>query len=173
MKARVAHVQTVAITAITALVSSTRGSNTKSSPKRNVASLVTKKLLQPSNEKCLDVLHALLRNKPSSSCVVGLLAELCAVSREMSIHLLKHSDWTGSLTKCLTRCSGEDSEHEETGCVLRVLCAMVSNSEEIPAEYVFVKDNLYVCYNLSAQLVRVRCTQGFASLIPLLSGIAI
>ena len=134
VKARVVHVQTVAVATIRALITPANDSNNGSSPKRNLSSLVAKKLLQPSNEKCLDVLHILLHNKPSSLCVLSVLAELCVVSKELSIHLLRHSDWIASLTKCLTNCSGKNSEREETCCVLRVLCGMVSNAEDIPAE---------------------------------------
>lgn len=134
VKARVVHVQTVAIATMSALVTVVDGSNNESSPKRNLASLVAKKFLQPSNEKCLDVLHVLLHNKPSSYCVVMLLAGLCVVSRELNIHLLRHSNWTASLTKCLTSCNGKDSDIQETSCILQVLCAMVSNSEDIPSE---------------------------------------
>ena len=134
VKARVVHVQTVAIATVTALVGVFDGSNNESSPKRNLASLVAKKLLQPSNEKCLDVLLLLLQNKPSTYCVVKLLAGLCVVSRELSIHLLRHSNWTTLLTKCLASYNGKDSDIQETSCILQVLCAMVSNSEDIPAE---------------------------------------
>ena len=134
VKARVVHVQTVAIATMSALVTVVDGSNNGSSPKRNLASLVAKKLLQPSNEKCLDVLHVLLHNKPSSCCVVTFLAGLCVVSRELSIHLLTHSNWTASLTKCLTSYNGKDSDIQETSCILQVLCAIMSNSEDIPSE---------------------------------------
>ena len=134
VKARVVYVQKVAIATMTALVAVVDGSNHESSPKRNLASLVAKKLLQPSNEKCLDVLLVLLQNRPSTYCVVKLLAGLCVVSRELSIHLLRHSNWTSSLTKCLTSCNGKDSDIQETSSILQVLCAMVSNSEDIPAE---------------------------------------
>ena len=134
VKARVVYVQTVATTTIKALVTSANGSYSESSPKKNLAGLVAKKFLQSSNEKCLDVLYLLFLNKPSSLCVVGLLAELCVVSRELSIHLLQYSNWTASLIRYLTNYSGKSSDCKETRCVLQVLCAMVTNSEDIPAE---------------------------------------
>lgn len=134
VKARVMRLQIVAITTVTSLVTSANSPNKESSPKRNLASLVAKKLLQPLNENCLDVLHQFLHHKTSSLCIVGLLAELCVVSRDFSRHLMRHSKWLPSLITYLTSCNGKDSSCEETCCVLRVLCAMVSNEEDIPAE---------------------------------------
>lgn len=134
VKARVVHIQTVAITTLTALVTSVDGSKTESSPKMNLANVMAKKLLQPQNEKCLDVLHVLLVNKLSLLCVVSLLAQLCAVSRELSVHLLRQSKWTTSLTKCLRSCSGKNSDRVETCCLLRILCAMMSKLEDVQTE---------------------------------------
>ena len=134
VKARVVHIQTVAIATLTALVTSVDGSKTESSPKMNLANVMAKKLLQSQSEKCLDVLHVLLLHKPSWLCVVSLLAQLCALSRELSVHLLRHSNWTTSLTKCLKSCSGKTSDRGETSCLLRILCAMVSDSEDIQPE---------------------------------------
>lgn len=134
VKARVVHIQTVAITTLTALVTSVDGSKTESSPKMNLANVMAKKLLQPQNEKCLDVLHVLLVNKLSLLCVVSLLAQLCAVSRELSVHLLRQSNWTTSLTKCLRSCSGKNSDRVETRCLLRILCAMMSKLEDVQTE---------------------------------------
>ena len=127
------HVQTVALTTLQTLVTSPNGSYSESSPKRNLAGLVAKKLLQPSNEKCLEVLY-LLHHKLSSLCVLDFLAELCGVSRELSIHLSRHSNWMVSLTKFLSSCSGKHSDHKETCSVLLVLCSIVENSEDIPSE---------------------------------------
>lgn len=134
VKARVVHVQTVALTTLQTLVTSHNGSYSESSPKRNLAGLVAKKLLQPSNEKCLEVLYLLLHHKLSSLCILDFLAELCGVSRELSIHLSRHSNWMVSLTKFLSSCSGKHSDHKETCSVLLVLCSIVENSEDIPSE---------------------------------------
>ncbi|KAJ7388729.1 Serine/threonine-protein kinase 36 [Desmophyllum pertusum] len=68
VKARVMRLQVVAITTVTSLVTSVNSPNKESSPKRNLASLVAKKLLQPLNENCLDVLHQFLHHKTSSLC---------------------------------------------------------------------------------------------------------
>lgn len=134
MKARVTCLQIVAVTTVRVLVTSANGTVIESSPKRNLASLVAKKLLQPSREDCLDVLHQFLHHTTSSLCVVSLLAELCVISRDFSLHLMRQSKWMASLTKCLTSCNGKDSDCEETCCVLRILCAMVANVEETPVE---------------------------------------
>ena len=136
VKARVVHVQTVALTTLQTLVTSSNGSYSESSPKRNLACLVAKKLLQPSNEKCLEVLYLLLHHKLSSLYVLDFVAELCGVSRELSIHLSRHSNWMVSLTKFLSSCSGKHSDHKETCSVLLVLCSIVENSEDIPSEWV-------------------------------------
>lgn len=134
VKARVTRLQIVAVTTVRVLVTSANGTVIESSPKRNLASLVAKKLLQPSREDCLDVLHQFLHHTTSSLCVVSLLAELCVISRDFSLHLMRQSKWMASLTKYLTSCNGKDSDCEETCCVLRILCAMVANVEEIPIE---------------------------------------
>lgn len=134
MKARVTRLQIIALTTVRVLVTSANGTVIESSPKRNLASLVAKKLLQPSREDCLDVLHQFLHHTTSSLCVVSLLAELCVISRDFSLHLMRQSKWMASLTKYLTSCNGKDSDCEETCCVLRILCAMVANVEEIPIE---------------------------------------
>lgn len=134
MKARVTRLQIVALTTVRVLVTSANGTVIESSPKRNLASLVAKKLLQPSREDCLDVLHQFLHHTTSSLCVVSLLVELCVISRDFSLHLMRQSKWMVSLTKYLTSCNGKDSDCEETCCVLRILCAMVANVEEIPIE---------------------------------------
>lgn len=134
MKARVTCLQIIALTTVRVLVTSANGTVIESSPKRNLASLVAKKLLQPSREDCLDVLHQFLHHTTSSLCVVSLLAELCVISRDFSLHLMRQSKWMASLTKYLTSCNGKDSDCEETCCVLRILCAMVANVEEIPVE---------------------------------------
>ena len=110
------------------------GPTKESNPKRNLSSLIGKKLLQPSNENCLDVLHQFLHHETTSLCVLEFLAELCVISRDFTLHLIRQSKWIASLTKYLTSCGGKDSDCEETCCVLRVLCAMVANVEEIPAE---------------------------------------
>ncbi|XP_020613754.1 serine/threonine-protein kinase 36-like isoform X3 [Orbicella faveolata] len=134
VKARVTRLQIVAVTTVTVLVTLPKDSAIESSPKRNLASLVAKKLLQPSREDCLDVVYQFLHNTASSLCVVNLVAELCVVSRDFSLHLMRQSKWLASLSKYLTSCNGKDSDREDTCCVLRVLCAMVANVEEIPAE---------------------------------------
>ncbi|KAM7446259.1 Serine/threonine-protein kinase 36 [Porites harrisoni] len=142
VKARVVHVQTVALTTLQSLVTSHNGSYSESSPKRNLACLVAKKLLQPSNEKCLEVLYLLLHHKLSSLCILDFLAELCGVSRELSIHLSRHSNWMVSLTKFLSSCSGKHSDHKETCFVLLVLCSIVENSEDIPSEIIDCSDRV-------------------------------
>ena len=134
VKTRVTHLQIVAVTTLSVLVSTTNGSYNQPTPKRNLASLVAKKLLQPSNENCLDVLHQFLRHEATSLCVLGLLAELCVLSKDFSLHLLRQSKWIASLTKHLTSCSGNDADCEETCCVLRVMCAMVASADEIATE---------------------------------------
>ena len=134
VKARVTRLQIVAVTTVRVLVTLPRDSAIESSPKRNLASLVAKKLLQSSREDCLDVLYQFLHQSTSSVCVVSLVAELCVISRDFSLHLLQQSKWIASLTKFLTSCNGKDSDCEDTRCVLRVLCSMVANVEEIPAE---------------------------------------
>lgn len=134
MKARVTHLQIVAVTTMRVLVTLPSDSAVESSPKRNLASLVAKKLLQPSREDCLDVLHQFLQSTTSSLCVVSLVAELCVISRDFSLHLIRQSKWITSLTKYLTSCNGKDSDREDTRCLLPVLCAMVANVEEIPAQ---------------------------------------
>ncbi|CAH3111271.1 unnamed protein product [Porites lobata] len=142
VKARVVHVQTVALTTLQTLVTSHNGSYGESSPKRNLACVVAKKLLQPSNEKCLEVLYLLLHHKLSSLCVLDFLAELCGVSRELSIHLSRHSNWMVSLTKFLSSCSGKHLDHKETCSVLLVLCSIVENSEDIPSEIIDCSDRV-------------------------------
>ena len=134
MKARVTRLQIVAITTVRVLVTLPSDSAVESSPKRNLASLVAKKLLQPSREDCFDALHQFLYNTTSSLCVVSLVAELCVISRDFSLHLTRQSKWMTSLTKYLTSCYGKDSDCEDTRCVLRVFCTMVANVEEIPAQ---------------------------------------
>lgn len=134
VKARVTRLQIVAVTTVRVLVTLPRDSAIESSPKRNLASLVAKKLLQSSREDCLDVLYQFLHHSTSSLCVVSLVAELCVISRDFSLHLIRQSKWIASLTKFLTNCNGKDSDCEDTRCVLHVLCAMVANVEEIPAE---------------------------------------
>lgn len=134
VKARVTHLQIVAATTVRVLVTSPNDSAVESTPKRNVASLVAKKLIQPSREDCLDVLYQFLQHTTSSLCVVGLVAELCAISRDFSLNLVRQSKWIASLTKYLTSCNEKDSDCEVTCCILRVLCTMVTNVEEIPAE---------------------------------------
>jgi len=134
VKARVTHLQIVAVTTMRVLVTLPSDSAVESSPKRNLASLVAKKLLQPSREDCLDVLHQFLQSTTSSLCVVSLVAELCVISRDFSLHLIRQSKWITSLTKYLTSCNGKDSDREDTRCLLPVLCAMVANVEEIPAQ---------------------------------------
>lgn len=134
VKAKVTRLQVVAVTTVRVLVTLPRDSANELSPKRNLASLVAKKLLQPSREDCLDVLYQFLHHSTSSLCVVSLVAELCVISRDLSLHLLRQSKWMTSLTKFLTSCHGKDSDCEDTRCVLRVLCAMVAIVEEIPAE---------------------------------------
>ena len=134
VKARVTRLQIVAVTTVSVLVTLPRDSAVESSPKRNLASLVAKKLLQPSREDCLDVLYQFLHHSASSLCVVSLVAELCVISRDFGLHLLRQSKWMTSLTKFLTSCNGKDSDCEDTRCVLRVLCAMVATVEEIPSE---------------------------------------
>ena len=124
----------VAVTTVRVLVTLRNDSAIESSPKQNLASLVAKKLLQPSKEDCLDVLHQFLHHSTSSLCVVSLVAELCVVSRDFSLHLIRQSKWIASLTKYLMTCNGKDADCEDTYCVLRILCAMVTNVEEIPAE---------------------------------------
>ena len=134
VKARVTHLQIVVATTVRVLVTSPNDSAVESTPKRNVASLVAKKLIQPSREDCLDVLYQFLQHTTSSLCVVGLVAELCAISRDFSLNLVRQSKWIASLTKYLTSCNEKDSDCEVTCCILRVLCTMVTNVEEIPAE---------------------------------------
>lgn len=134
VKARVTRLQIVAVTTVRVLVTLPRDSAIESSPKRNLASLVAKKLLQSSREDCLDVLYQFLHHSTSSLCVVSLVAELCVISRDFSLHLIRQSKWIASLTKFLTSCNGKDSDCEDTRCVLHVLCTMVANVEEIPAE---------------------------------------
>lgn len=134
VKARVTHLQIVAATTVRVLVTSPNDSAVQSSSKRNVASLVAKKLIQPSREDCLDVLYQFLQHTTSSLCVVGLVAELCVISRDFSLNLVRQSKWIASLTEYLTSCNGKDSDSEVTCCILRVLCTMVTNVEEIPAE---------------------------------------
>ncbi|XP_068679432.1 serine/threonine-protein kinase 36-like [Montipora foliosa] len=161
VKTRVVHVQTVGISAITALVSSANGFNHESSLKRNLASLIGKKLLQSSNEKCLDSLHILLQNRSSALHVVRLLSELCAVSRELSAHLLRHSSWRVALTMFFTSLS-ERYNPEETICVLEVLCAMVIDSKDVHEEIsdcssysvsLFTGSNVFEIQALSATLL--------------------
>lgn len=134
VKARVRHLQIVAATTVRVLVTSPNDSAVESSSKRNVASLVAKKLIQPLREDCLDVLYQFLQHTTSSLCVVGLVAELCVISRDFSLNLVRQSKWIASLTEYLTSCNGKDSDSEVTCCILRVLCTMVTNVEEIPAE---------------------------------------
>ena len=134
MKAKITHLQIVAVTTVRALATLSNGSAVESSPKRNLSSLVAKKLLQPPREDCLDVLHQFLHHTTSSLCAVSVVAELCVISRDFSLHLVRQSKWIASLTEYLTSCNGKDSDCEDTHCVLRVLCAMVANAEEIPTE---------------------------------------
>ena len=82
----------------------------------------------------MDVLYQFLHHSTSSVCVVSLVAELCVISRDFSLHLIGQSKWIASLTKFLTSCNGKDSDCEDTRCVLLVLCAMVAIVEEIPEE---------------------------------------
>lgn len=118
---------------LTALASFDNISNHQSSSKRNFTIFIAKKLLQPSNEKYLDVLHGLLKNRSSSLLVVRLLSKLCAVSRELSIYILRHSSWIVSLTMFFKNLSGLDDQ-EGIICALEILCAMLLDSEEIPEE---------------------------------------
>ena len=133
VKERVLHIQTVGVATLTALTSFANISNHQSSSKRNLSIFIAKKLLQPSNEKCLDVLHGLLKNRSSSLLVVRLLSKLCTVSRELSIYLLRNSSWRESLKMFFKNLSGLDDQ-EGTICALEILCATLLDSDEIPEE---------------------------------------
>ena len=121
------------VATLTVLASFANISNHQSSSKKNLSIFIAKKLLQPSNEKCLDVLHGLLKNRSSSLLVVRLLSKLCAVSRELSTYLLRHSSWRESLKMLFKNLGGVDDQ-EGTICILEILCAMLLDSEEIPEE---------------------------------------
>lgn len=133
-RATIMRPQVVALTTLLALVTSSKTTNSKSNTKGNLASFVAKKLLHPSNENCVDLLHQFLHHKASSLSVLNFLAELCMVSRDFSLHLTRHAKWIVSLTKCLTSCNGKDANCRETCSVLQILCCMVTNAENIPTE---------------------------------------
>ncbi|XP_044173674.1 serine/threonine-protein kinase 36-like isoform X3 [Acropora millepora] len=148
VKERVLHVQTVGVATLTALASFANISNHQSSSKRNLSIFIAKKLLQPSNEKCLDVLHGLLNNRSSSLHVVRLLSKLCAVSKELSIYLLRHSSWKESLKMLFKNLSGLDDQ-EGTICTLEILCAMLLDSEEVPEEIFDCSDHVASLFTAS------------------------
>ena len=133
-RATIMRPQVVALTTLLALVTSSKTTNCKSNTKGNLASFVAKKLLHPSNENCVDLLHQFLHHKASSLSVLNFLAELCMVSRDFSLHLTRQAKWIVSLTKCLTSCNGKDANCKETCSVLQILCCMVTNAENIPTE---------------------------------------
>ena len=135
VKTRVVFVQSIAVETINTVVTVTSYSDRGSSSKKNVSTLVAKKLLQPSNEKCLDILYQLLQNKASFLHVLSLLSELCVVSKDLSMCLLQQEKWRVSFAENLESCRKESCK--ETSCLLRLLCMAISRRDrDVPAEYV-------------------------------------
>lgn len=135
VKSRIKHLQSVAITTICAIVSpSGVPSGSALGPKRNLASVVAKKLLQSSYEKHLSVLLQSINSHGLFVSVLKVLYELCEVSRDMAVHVRSQPRVITPLLAHLKASVQKDDRSEETQLVLRLLCLFLSGGGEYSPE---------------------------------------
>ena len=126
---------------ISALHSLTDSSSTKKralkNSKRNLASVIAKKLLLPACKKHLDfVIVSVVNSKELHMTGIKLLTELCIVSRDMAVRVGRQPSVWSQLVSRLKECHPKSGEInvEVADCILELILCVLSQQSEIPGE---------------------------------------